>query len=460
LINNSLKVQDVSNNKTSIFFQQTPWRTVKMKIIRTAPFFISILILASCTSQKKNTVKISGPVIKGSLMEIYYPDGSLFGKGTFQKTSSEKTGEYIKHGQWKFFHENTSGKKIGMKGNFNHNKKEGVWQYYFLNGTKRSETIYKSGQLDGLQKNYTKSGLLFSETPYINGLIHGKKTEYYKNQKTKSETPYKKGKIAGTAKIWYESGKLYRESEYINSIKNGPSIEFYPNGKLKKSEFYKDGKLDGQWFEHYANGKKRITGQYRMLPGKNETKRENWEKTGTWTYFHQNGTPFMKGKYIKNKKQEKWKTYNPDSSLQSEGYFTDDRQDGIWKYFFKGKIQKKLTLKSGMANGPGWIYQRGILAKTGQMMGLPQKVMLNGNGKEYHPNGKISRQGTYMMNKKAGHFQEYHKNGNLMSEGDYMNDKKNGIWKFYGSDGKTMDRTKSGYYMMGKLNKKLTPKNF
>jgi hypothetical protein len=42
-----------------------------------------------------------------------------------------------------------------------------------------------------------------------------------------------------------------------------------------------------------------------------------------------------------------------------------------------------------------------------------------------------------------------------MAEGDYMNDKKNGNWTFFLEDGKTADDSKSGYYMMDKLNKKL-----
>jgi antitoxin component YwqK of YwqJK toxin-antitoxin module len=88
------------------------------------------------------------------------------------------------------------------------------------------------------------------------------------------------------------------------------------------------------------------------------------------------------------------------------------------------------------------------------MVGSAKNPKKNGPGKEFYPNGKVMSEGPYMMNRKSGKFKEYHPNGKLMAEGEYMNNKRNGTWKFYNPDG-SVDTNKSGYYMMGRLNKKI-----
>jgi antitoxin component YwqK of YwqJK toxin-antitoxin module len=142
---------------------------------------------------------------------------------------------------------------------------------------------------------------------------------------------------------------------------------------------------------------------------------------------------------------------------ESEGLYTNSNQDGVWVYYNRGgDISRKLTLKGGMASGMGWFYDKGRLTGQGIMTGLPKNPKINGQYTEFHVNGKPKSEGSYMLSRKNGPFREYHDNGALMAEGEYMNDKRNGNWKFYRKDGKTLDTELSGYYMMDRLNKKLS----
>jgi antitoxin component YwqK of YwqJK toxin-antitoxin module len=59
------------------------------------------------------------------------------------------------------------------------------------------------------------------------------------------------------------------------------------------------------------------------------------------------------------------------------------------------------------------------------------------------------------MNRKNGTFKEYYPDGTLKAEGNFMNNKKNGTWKFFTKDG-SKDSDKSGYYMMDRLNKRMS----
>ena len=175
-----------------------------------------------------------------------------------------------------------------------------------------------------------------------------------------------------------------------------------------------------------------------------------------WTFYHPNGRKAMNGRYVNGSMSGEWNLYNTDGSLSAKGPYADGSQKGIWTYYERGRVKSRLTVNSGMADGKGWLYENGRLSGEGMLSGLPTKPKKSGMFREYYPNGKVRSEGEWMMNKKSGGFKEFYSSGALMAEGRYMNNKKNEMWKFYLKDGRTQDKEKTGYYMNGKLNKKLS----
>ena len=91
-------------------------------------------------------------------------------------------------------------------------------EYYYNNGQLEieSETPFKNGKENGIEKEYYKNGRLKRETPYTDGELNGVEKRYYENGQLAGETPFKNGKENGVEKSYYESGQLEFELSLIH----------------------------------------------------------------------------------------------------------------------------------------------------------------------------------------------------------------------------------------------------
>lgn len=398
----------------------------------------AIIFAASCKSDKKETKKDVPPfAIKGDIMEIYYPDGTLQGKGGVKVVKEGDKTKNIKSGDWTLYHKDSKGAVVAAKGKFADDKRDGLWIINYPSGKLKSETNYSAGSMNGLQKNYSEDGKLMTEIPYVNDKISGKKTTYDK------------------------TGAREKEEQYLNNKKNGVSLLYYQNGKLRIQSNYTEDKLIGAWSEFYPTGTKKMEGQYKPVTQKqieDDPRMADKEgiKTGTWILYHKDGKKFMTGSYVENKMTGKWLVYAPEGYLESEGMYEENSRNGIWKFYnAAGVLEKEYFFVKDMVNGKCRIYKDGRLFGEGNMTGLAKGPKIQGEWRQFYPNGRPEFEGTYMLNKKSGKFTEYHQNGNLKAQGEFMNDKRNGPWIYYLQDGKTRDDANSGTYMMDRLNKKL-----
>jgi uncharacterized protein len=267
--------------------------------------------------------------------------------------------------------------------------------------------------------------------------------EYYPSGKVKSETPLVDGKMHGKRKLYYENGNLQKEESYNAGKREGVFLEYYEDGALKNYETYRDDALNGECYIQYPGGQKMMIGQC-----------ANGKKTGKWTLYHKNGETYMEGAFTENVMEGLWRSFSPDGDLDSEGSYIRGSQAGLWVYYDKNKrIAKKLTLKDGVVDGECWIYSGGRLVGEGVMVGQTHDPIINGSWKAYYKNGRLDSEGIFIMGKKNGAFKEYYNNGSLKATGEYVNDLRNGTWVFYDKDGKTVDRDRSGLYQMGKLSR-------
>ena len=59
-----------------------------------------------------------------------------------------------------------------------------------------------------IRRDYYEPGVLYSETPYVNGKMHGVERGYYKSGAQWIEVSYVDGKRHGVEKSYYKSGAL------------------------------------------------------------------------------------------------------------------------------------------------------------------------------------------------------------------------------------------------------------
>ena len=104
---------------------------------------------------------------------------------------------------------------------------------------------------------------------------------------------------------------------------------------------------------------------------------------------------FLKRKNIKNPKNGKWKEFNKQAILVSEGHYQHDLKHGSWKQYYEtGELLIEET------------YHQGIL---------------HGRYASYHMNGKLFSEGRYQHGKREGFFNVYDEGGNQIKRLLFVN---------------------------------------
>lgn len=94
---------------------------------------------------------------------------------------------------------------------------------------------------------------------------------------------------------------------------------------------------------------------------------------------------FFKRKNTKAPRNGKWKEFNKQAILVSEGYYENDIKHGSWKQYYE---TGELLIEEN--------YRYGIL---------------HGRYASYHPNGQILSEGEYQHGKREGFFNVFDENG-------------------------------------------------
>jgi len=221
----------------------------------------------------------------------------------------------------------------------------------------------------------------------------------------------------GIGKIYDFRGELMFEGEYSNKKKNGKG-KVYSAGRLFFEGEFKDGKRNGY--------------------GKQYNPRFSSLKL------------VYEGEYKDGKMNGKGKEYDRYSNIIFDGYYLKDKRwNGLVKIMYKDKLLFEGEYKNGKIwNGKGYKtnndeieyeiidgngeykayeYNFGFLYFDGNLV----NGEINGNGKEYYPNGNLNFNAEYLNGIKNGFGKEYYTNGNLKFEGMYKDDME---WKGKGFD--------------------------
>lgn len=104
---------------------------------------------------------------------------------------------------------------------------------------------------------------------------------------------------------------------------------------------------------------------------------------------------FLNRKNIKNPKNGKWKEFNKQAILVSEGHYQHDLKHGSWKQYYEtGELLIEET------------YHQGTL---------------HGRYASYHMNGKLFSEGRYQHGKREGFFNVYDESGNQIKRLLFVN---------------------------------------
>lgn len=159
--------------------------------------------------------------------------------------------------------------------------------------------------------------------------------------------------------------------------------------------------------------------------------------------------------------------------IWTKGYFVDNAQYGLWKYWYQNGTLKDsgMIVNGQLANTwmswseNGLPLARGEFKIDSSIIAKPTKLgpssslvpvtdglikIRNGAWVTYHPNGNKSDSGQYLNNTKAGYWKLWYESGVIEAEGEFKNDSLVGEWKWYRENGNLSSKE---FYKENKLHK-------
>jgi uncharacterized protein len=409
----------------------------------------------------------------------YATDGSVLGEGTRSKGKFQLKG-YHPHGQ------------LRVEGTYlDEGAKDGVWKYYYADGTLDSEEIYAKGKITGVQKYHREDGTLSrqDETYKREGNDYRSFTRYYRSGQVREQGQMKGETTEGVVRRFNPDGTLVSIEYYKDGSRDGWQEFFDALGKRVYAERYLDGAIaervscdeEGMAYErivvkpgafelvtHYPKGG--VMARLQMMNGYLHGKATwlypdgslevegnflNGDRHGKWAYMHPNGKKRLEEEYNMGKQKGTARKWFMDGTPENEFPYVDGQRHGTGREFhMNGKIAFLREYAYGVPHGrlisythdgvPQMVrfYNKGDLVAYGSpaadgsvkdTIALKPGVM---QLETHFPNGTRARKMTYRNGEIDGEFKEYHANGQLMEESTQRSGEVEGTSTEYHPNGK------------------------
>ena len=119
----------------------------------------------------------------------------------------------------------------------------GINRVVLLDGTKRSETIFRAGRRHGLERVWYTNGRLKSSIPFANGMVDGNATYFYRSGTLQTYALFRAGKQHGHSIDFWPDGKKSFEENYADGVADGTWRSWWPSGKLSSVKIYSKRRL-------------------------------------------------------------------------------------------------------------------------------------------------------------------------------------------------------------------------
>ena len=169
------------------------------------------------------------------------------------------------------------------------------------------EENYVDGTLHGLRTEWDREGNKISETTYEKGSKTGPETFWYSNGQVMAVTPFLNGGFHGQLTRWCRNGQKRYEWSYSNNVKDGPYLKWYANGQKHLEYVYSDDQLHGMQTQWYASGQKEFEGVF-----------AHGIKHGAHTGWHENGQKRFDGIYSDGRRGDRFTRWYEDGQLHTD----------------------------------------------------------------------------------------------------------------------------------------------
>lgn len=187
---------------------------------------------------------------KQGIWKYYYEDGTL-----------KAIGKYIndrRDGEWKYYFEDGSLEQVGS---YIYDEPDGIWRWYFSDGEMRKEQTFLEGLADGSYIEYNDSNQVIIQGQYVDGLKTG--DWVYSIHNIIETGRYVQGERQGLwTETWVDIDQIRREGNWRNGLEEGIHTWYFKNGQIQRRGPYSNGLKDGIWESFTASGLRIITVKY------------------------------------------------------------------------------------------------------------------------------------------------------------------------------------------------------
>lgn len=309
-------------------------------------------------------------------------------------------------------------------------EKQGVWKDFYPNGKVKSETGYINGKKSGYSKTFLEDGSLGNIEKYVGDSLQKDtpelstklevRNEYYEDGTIKKTGTYLYGIAEGTHKEYSRegkiiSGKIYREGNLIGEglideagNQQGAWTEYHPSGKIKGKGNYENGNKIGDWIFYHPNGKTEQKGKYD----------KKGRPQGLWQWYYESGSILREEMYLNGKREgtmTEWRDSAKDTSgnanVITKGEYIDGLKEGRWFYEIQDYREEGMY-KNDLRDGPWQSYY--VDNKQVRFSGKFVEGLPDGKHSYYFHDGKPQEEGRYIMGNKDGEWQYYNPDGTIL----------------------------------------------
>jgi antitoxin component YwqK of YwqJK toxin-antitoxin module len=276
--------------------------------------------------------------------QIFYANnGNIQYKNNLIEVTTNGKTTSLKHGKFISYH---STGQISAEGNYEIDKKSGLWREYTQKGDLYREIFYKDGKIHGVNNSYSNDGKIEQKSEFYEDIeINGKKYHHV---------------FHGVKENYKGNGKLDRKEKYYYGKKEGTWESYHTNGNVREINTYKNNLQTGKALAYDEEGNKTFEVNYNII--KNDTI-EISVKTGPEMRWDKNILLFETN-YKDGKEDGTRKSYLKSGKLSSIMNFKDDLIQGEnIEYYENGNVKTSKqyysfysALKEKKNNQIGWSY--------------------------------------------------------------------------------------------------------
>lgn len=317
---------------------------------------------------------------------------------------------------------------------------EGVVTEHAPNGKVISVEYLNEGKRDGWQSYYDIDGVLDRAELIQNGIVV-ERVNYDQNGQEYERIRTLPGNFELVQH--HPDGSVRSKLKMVNSKLHGPALWTLPNGTKDVEGTFLNDERDGKWTFYHENGKKRLEQQYRYgkLVGASTEFFDDGTVESVYTYvdgrvhgpakeFHYNGKPAMTIEYAYGVRHGVYTTYAYDGTPQMVRFYVKGDLVGYGSPDATGAVKDTIPLAAGA-----------IALRTQFADGTVSREIayrneeVDGDFKEYHPNGKVMEEATYKVGNIQGNMTSYYASGKVHVVSPYGEGGLHGVWKEFRENG-------------------------